>query len=562
MNQQSYGNVSQLKQQAHLRSLREEVRSVQSEKESYQDIKRETFTRLIRDGMAEEVRNALLEAKREIEHHKHMGRLSSESLDMVNKFQSLSKSFLQRKLMLEKIEGTIEEYRKSQPDPANDSEKVQQLTDKASQLRDQSLQLTERLLKLHQRLDKQIQKDRQTEERVQEALHRCLQHLPKTERGKLQASTSQKLNQLDIEGRIQLRVTLIQKLAQSIPAVRKEEVARLYDEASRASSRHDYQTALQTLDQLFQFDKHHLDGHRLRASLYEAVGNAYAHLFELRMITEMPTAQGSDFYRLARVLRDRGQDEEAFAAFQSAAEKSPLPEYLEAWGDASSAMKRWYIAVQAYRQLLNQQPSLMRIQHKLGVALFENNQAEEAFDILRTAIHESDARSDSRVCLARAYRSYQMFEEALQSLNRAVELDESNPEARYWLSLLLYERGEFEQGLIEAKEAIKIEKGRLRNCLQIARCYDALGQTRAAIEELDRWMKKAKSPSFDVLLQYAKFCRRANLHDKGIQVMQPMVQRFPYQPQLRIEYGLLLLEKGQLDEAAPYLDPAGVLARI
>jgi tetratricopeptide (TPR) repeat protein len=423
------------------------------------------------------------------------------------------------------------------------------------------LSLADRIIVFRERIDQQVRKDQAQELKLKSTLDRCLEQLSKQERGKILVTISQKTEKVSIEQRITFYTQLIQQFAQKIPSIREEEVTRLFELAEKSYQQKNYKEAMGLLDQLFKFDKQHLDGHRLRANLFKEMGNKVAFMCELRMIVKIDFAEARDFYYLAEILEEGGQLEEAFQFYEEAVAKDPSIRNLEKVGDLSSQMRRWFRAIQVYQQILKQSPYLGRVMHKYGRALLENNREEEAFNVLRQAIEIKDDNALSRVCVGRIYRKQSAFHDAVESFQRAVELDDTNVEAYYWWGSMLMDRGEFDEALQRATRAVELDPGRTRNRLLLGRALGNIGRFEKALETLEPCLS-ASPPSVDVLLTYSEMCRNANRAESAIEVLGAFVKRFPHQPQIRAEYGVLLVQAGRLEEARTYLQPPGAVRTL
>ncbi len=560
--QEDHGSASEqvdrLRKNARLKSVNQDLRSLQEDTTDNLSAKQERFNHLIRDGVSLEIQNAILEARRELDQHQKLGRLTKVSQQLVDEFRKMADSLLERKRLLEKLNDGIASLKtKLEADSIPSLElKLKHAEESAQKIIEECSVLSERIIVFRGRIEQQVHKDQAQEQDIKNTLERCLNHLAKQEKGKLMVSIKQKTETLPFEQRIVFYSQLIQQFAQKIPAIRDEEIVRLFERTQKSFHQKNYKEALGFLDQLFKFDKQHLPGHRLRADIYQEMGNKVAFMCELRMIIKIDLVEGRDFYRLAEVLYESGQIEEAFAHYEDAILKDPNCKYLEKLGDVCNELRRWYRAVQVYQQILKQSPKLGRVMHKLGRALLENNREEEAFAVLRQAIQIKDNNSNSRVCVGRIYRRRSAFQDALESFQRAVELDQNNVESFYWWSAMLFDRGEFLEALSHAQKAVELDSERVRNRLICSKALGALGRYKEALDVLEPCLSAA-TPSVDVLLTYSEMCRNSNLEDKGIDVLGVFLKRFPRQPQIRAEYGVLLVQAGRLKDAKEFLQPPG-----
>ena len=554
--------AKELRDRAYMQSVQSVIRSAGDEFKDDVEFRMERFRRIIRDGVADEIQSVLSEAKREIDQHRKLRRLSKQCAEIALEFDTLANSFQQKKALLEKMERVIETIRIEEINTGKNPEcsaKINKAVQNADNLKSDILKTTERLLDLREKTERQVHKDRQSEQKVLHTFQHCLSHLSQLDRGKLDVTTRQKLEELNIEDRIKFLSQLIDQLSQNVPAIRSHEIERLLEETKSLIIKKNYSDALQNLDQLFKFDKKNLLGHRLRAEIFQKMNNSFAYLCELRMICEIDDAEGNDFYVLAEVQINNGKLEDAFALLENAVKREPFPKFLERLGDISCQLGHWYRAVQVYQQILRKNRAQIRVKHKLGNALFEDHREEEAFTILREAISQRDDYANSRVSVGRKFRQLRASFIAEQSFSRAVELDANNINALYWRGMLAYDRGEFEKALQNAIKVDQMDPERPRNKVLLAKCYAALGRYNDAVTSLHHTVSRiTPPPPVDTLLCYSEICRMAGMAEKALLIIEPFHKRFPYQPQIRAEYGLLLVMAGKLKEAAQYLGPSAM----
>ncbi len=554
-----YGDASErvdkLRKGSHLKDVAQKIRSTVVESVDNQSIQQQRFERMMRDGVAVEIRNAILEVRRELDQHEKMGRFSKTSLEMANEFRRFGEGFLQRKILLEKVENGIEELRSKISNGSTPSLelKLNQAVYNANKIKDECIIISDKLVVLRERVDQQVSKDQIQEQTLKQTMERCLNQLPKQERGKLMVNINHKIEKLPIENRLTFFSQLIQQFARKIPAIREEEVERLCYRAKQLAKTRSKE-ALHLIDKIFQFDKEYIPAHRLRAEIFHEMGNKIAYICELRMIIKIDLAEARDFNVLGEVLYASGQIDEAYGLFEDTVSKDPCPKFLERLGDVAMEMKRWFRAIQVYQQILKQTPHLARVMHKYGKALLENSREDEAFDVLREAIQIKDDSAESRVCVGRIYRRRSAYQEAYDSFKKAVALDDHNIEAYYWWGAMLLDRGEFEDALSNAEKLVELDSKRTRNRLLLARCMASFGRHKEACETLVPCLS-AKTPSVDLLLTYSEMSRNSGNEEKAIEILGEFVKRFPRQPQIRAEYGVLLVQVGRFEEANQYLEP-------
>lgn len=546
-----------LREHSRLQSLSESLRH----KEDLHELGRlrhEQFVNVLREGSGAEIRNAILESRREIDQHIKLGRLTKASSDLALEFQQLSETYLKQTQLMEKLQPLIASMKSRlgcKADPGV-KKKYDHAIEQSKKLPAIIDELAERLIKLYGRLETQVRNDQATEHELTQTLERCLHYLPTQERGAIMVNATQKCKQATIDQRIAFYTHLIEHLTRRIPAIREEEINYHLEEAKSCAGKRQFQQGLFHLDQVFKFDRKHIQGHRLRADIYQDMGNRVAYVCELRMITKIDLCEGRDFFTLAEIVLSNNQLEEGYTLLEQAVDKDPNIKYLERLGDVACRLNRWYRAAQLYRTILDQMPYLARVMHKYGWALLEDGHEEEAFDLLRQAIELEDNNSHSRVCVGRMYRKFSLFDEAQESFRRGVELDSRNPEAYYWWGLLLYDHGDFENACPKAAQSVELDSRRVRNRILLAKCQSALRRHTQGLETLEPSLS-APIPSVDLLLTYSEICRYGHQVDRALDVLGQFLRRFPRQPQIRSEYGLLLALAQRTREAQDYLEPVG-----
>ncbi|MEW6238171.1 MAG: tetratricopeptide repeat protein [Candidatus Omnitrophota bacterium] len=551
--------ANSLRGQIKSKSLKGAMRSKAEAKQSDDDPRFTEFARIIRDGVADEVRNVMLEVRREMDHHRKMGRLSKSSLELVAEMDVCFEEFQQKKELLAKYESALDLMKPNMKDAESDrllKTRHQDALDKARNLREELIQRGDRLLKFYERIDKQIHQDREMERNLHAALEKCLTHLSGVERGKIEALVRQKSTNVTVEAHIKLLSKLIEQLANTIPAVRQEEIQRLYQQARLEFQRKNYNETLQTLNDLFKFDRKHILAHRLRSRVFQVLNNKVAHLCELRNIAAFDNAEAADYAALGDVLAADGKIDEAYILYEKASSKKPDRKHLERFADMACQFRHWYRAVDAYRKILEKNPGDAALSHKLGCALFEDNQEQEAFDLLRYAVRRDDSRAQSRVCLGEILRRRGIVEEALKCFAQAAKLDNSQVDAYYWWGMQLYDRGEYGEALKKAQKAVELDSNRARNRMLLARCLEAVGAVDRAVEALEP-IVSLDIPPVDALLAFSEICRKGGRLNRARDVIERFHQRYSRLPLIRSEYGLVLLECGEFSKAAPFLDPAG-----
>ena len=136
--------------------------------------------------------------------------------------------------------------------------------------------------------------------------------------------------------------------------------------------------------------------------------------------------------------------------------------------------------------------------------LIDDKKYDEAFYL----IHEFNSKNDKCASIynsmTRIYYRLKQYDNALNSINRCIELDSNNPESFYFKGLILNDKQEFEQAKTPIYNAIKTSPDNAKYYAQMARSYqgtkqfdDALLYAKEAIE-LNQNEINYKKLAFDI----------------------------------------------------------------
>lgn len=145
-------------------------------------------------------------------------------------------------------------------------------------------------------------------------------------------------------------------------------------------------------------------------------------------------------------------------------------------------------AVPLYREALRRQPDLWPAQHKLGVALGESGQLDEAAEALRRA---ADMATDATALndLALIYQRQGKLREATQVLRRAIELDADFPQAHNNLAGILIEAGDHTGAEAALRNAIRARPDFAATHYTLANLLGSLGEFQEARYHFEKVLK-------------------------------------------------------------------------
>ena len=114
---------------------------------------------------------------------------------------------------------------------------------------------------------------------------------------------------------------------------------------------------------------------------------------------------------------------------------------------------------------------------------------EKARDLLgqRTRIAKGK-RDGAREHLVEGYRLYRKkrYARALEELDKAVQMNETNPEAYFWRGRTLIAQGRFESAAEDFRKAVKLRPDYAEAFDNLGWLYDRLGETDRAIDALSK----------------------------------------------------------------------------
>jgi type IV pilus assembly protein PilF len=159
------------------------------------------------------------------------------------------------------------------------------------------------------------------------------------------------------------------------------------------------------------------------------------------------------------------------------------------------------LAEESFRKALQIDPQAASVAHNYGWLLCQQGRMPEAFRLFQAAIANPGYAEKAKSLMALGVCQSQAGQtvEAEASLQKAFELDASNPVIGYNLALMLYKRGEFTRALFYVR---RINNGELANAESLwlgIRIERKLGNTEAA-SQLGLQLKKRFPQSNEVSL--------------------------------------------------------------
>ena len=155
-------------------------------------------------------------------------------------------------------------------------------------------------------------------------------------------------------------------------------------------------------------------------------------------------------FNLAVLLQEMGRGDEAIACYRQALHLKP--HYAPAWGNLGVALRdagQNRDAIDCFRQALRCQPGAPDVLNNLGNALRAEDEPIAAIACFRAALRRSPANAGIQANLGNALREVGRLDEAVETLQHAIELQPDYAEAHWDLAVTRLLQGDFARGFAE-----------------------------------------------------------------------------------------------------------------
>lgn len=195
------------------------------------------------------------------------------------------------------------------------------------------------------------------------------------------------------------------------------------------------------------------------------------------------------YYWLGRAYYNTGQYKEAIASFKEAiplAQESP-----ERVFDRYYEMFYKRVADGIKNAILPHMPSLASCYFWLGNSYYMNNQFEEAVDTFNRAIELNPRAEDFYTQLANSYLGLRQFEKAVQAAKRSLQIEQNNAFAYSILSKIYRAMGQYDEAVEALRKAIELEPKDVDHYISLANLYGAQGNYEEAINTLKKALESS-----------------------------------------------------------------------
>jgi tetratricopeptide (TPR) repeat protein len=221
------------------------------------------------------------------------------------------------------------------------------------------------------------------------------------------------------------------------------------------------------------------------------------------------------------------------------------PEYSQAHYDLGLILERegrTDEAIEHFQEVVRIDPRNSQAHHYLGVALAEEGRVDEAMEHYREVVNLDPLHASAHSNLGVALVERGEVDEGLRYLEESLRINPRDAEVQHGLGAILLEQGRVDKAVEHLQEALRIDPQGAQTHYNLGVALVEQGWVEAAIEHFD------KALEIDPELVDA----RRNLVfvlDQAVQGYHRALQSTPGNAEMHNNLGVLLLRKGEVDEA-------------
>lgn len=252
-------------------------------------------------------------------------------------------------------------------------------------------------------------------------------------------------------------------------------------------------------------------------------------------------------FRLAEVLMDRRQPDEAFALYEKVRQIEPRHAgALAQLGYKALQEERYDEAIDLLTQARPGAPEDRQILESLGAALLARQRNTEAIEVLQAALRLDESSGDAHWLLGKAYEATNKPAEAAAAFDKARQLGRKEKDLKkligYDLARALNDTGKVEEAIAEYQKAIRTSDDPATGWFELAEIYEARGDDDKAIKAYDKAFsldaRRGEAP-----LRIGRIYRAAGDLDKALTVFKGLERRPDVGELARIEIEEIEAEK-------------------
>ncbi len=256
---------------------------------------------------------------------------------------------------------------------------------------------------------------------------------------------------------------------------------------------------------------------------------------------------------LARLAMQKDDMEQALYWYKEALKSNWSVDLALEVAEFYDIQKNYTEVERQYRSILKQHPE----EHRAGLGLvhtfLQQDNETEALRALQELRKNSEDPYQIDIITARLYLRSRKFVKAAAILE-PLTLQEDAPEAAYMLAVIRYQQKEHDQAM-KLLKTIEPESSRFEDSITLqVRILMEEQQDAEAIELLTSTFADAElaRPGFYTLL--ASLYMEKKQMQKGYEILDAALKKYPDNAQVYFEYGLLLEQDGAQQQAIPYME--------
>ena len=255
-------------------------------------------------------------------------------------------------------------------------------------------------------------------------------------------------------------------------------------------------------------------------------------------------------HNLGVVLLDQGKVDEAMEQYQEALRINP--EYSQAHHDLGVILEgegRADEAIEHYQKVLKIDPKNSQAHHSLGVALVGQGRVDEAIEHYQEVLKIDPKNSKAHHSLGVALVGQGRVDEAIKHLEEALKIGPQDAQVHHSLGVALVGQGRVDEAIEHLEESLRINPQDAQAHYNLGVALVEEGRVEAAIEHFARAL--AIDPQQDDARRNLVF-----VLDQAIEGYRRFLQSTPDNAEMHNNLGVLLLRKGEVDEAIRHFSEA------
>ncbi|HNB22782.1 MAG TPA: tetratricopeptide repeat protein, partial [Candidatus Melainabacteria bacterium] len=282
-----------------------------------------------------------------------------------------------------------------------------------------------------------------------------------------------------------------------------------------------------------------------------------------KLFLTLPKQFGADplaNFALALVTAKQGKASVAAQYCQTAVELDPQ----FAWGFRTLGylQQRWLEdigkAEEAYAKALEIEPGMTEAQDALVDLRLSKNDFDGAIDVAKSAIKAAPKVATNHYRLSQIYTEQWRLRDALEILQKAIDLDATNPRFFRSRASIKSFQGNLNSAIADQQKAVELSKDKSFELIELSNMNVLAGNNNRAAENLAEALKlepenqTAHDKLFRILAQEKRF-------DDMVAEGRRMSERKPKDVRYRMEYAYALAQSKRIDEAIDiYKEAAGL----